>query len=60
MMSSNEYNKNNNLLKISRLINNPIQNIVKKSSKRTNQSKKNVLRTKKGQKIILNLQEMMS
>ena len=47
MMSSNEYNKSNKKLKNSWLISNQIQNIVKKSSKRTNQSKKNVVRIKK-------------
>ena len=46
-MSSNEYNKNNKKLKNSWFISNPIQNIVKKSSKLTNKSRKNVVRNKK-------------
>ena len=46
MISLNEYN-NNIKPKNSWLIANPIQNIVKKSSKRTNQSRKNIIKTKK-------------
>ena len=46
-MSSNEYNKKNKNLKHSWFIRNPIQNIVKRSSKLTNKSRKNIVRNKK-------------
>ena len=45
MMSLNEYN--NKKPKNNWLLANPIQNIVIKSSKRTNQSRKNIIKTKK-------------